>query len=305
MLEFHTYDVFTDTPFLGNPLAIMPDADGLTTSQMQTLAREFNLSETIFVLQPDDPANRAKVRIFFPKAEIPFAGHPTIGCAIHLSGIAEAMSDVAVEMTLEEVAGSVRVLVRKTNGRLWAEFTAPLLPQRDRVVESAGLTARALGLEPGDIGNAIAAKPEVWQAGPSYLLVPVATLSALGRARPAGAEWDALTEHAGTISAWLFVADEGNKFRARMFSPAGGTPEDPATGSAVVSFAGLLAQHGHCPQEETRIRVTQGVEMGRWSEIEATVVVREGSLSAVRIGGSAVQISSGRIRVPADQDSRF
>ncbi|SDY35581.1 PhzF family phenazine biosynthesis protein [Citreimonas salinaria] len=298
MLELLTYDVFTEAPFLGNPLAIVPHADALTADQMQVLAQELNLSETIFVMPPDDPANTAKVRIFFPKAEIPFAGHPTIGCAIHLSGLLDAKADATVEMRLEERAGVVPVVVQRVNGRVTAEFTAPLLPVRERVVADTALAADALGLEPGEIGNATAAMPEVWQAGPSYLLVPVASVDALGRARPAGSSWDRLTERAGTISAWLFASDPKDGFRARMFSPAGGTPEDPATGSAVVTFAGLLADHGHCTRDETSIRVTQGVEMGRRSEIQARLMMQDGTLAAVRIGGSAVRISSGRIRIP-------
>ncbi|MEI4233208.1 PhzF family phenazine biosynthesis protein [Roseovarius sp. D22-M7] len=299
MLELTTYDVFTETPFLGNPLAIVPQAEGLTTSQMQAIARELNLSETIFVMRPDNPANKAKVRIFFPKAEIPFAGHPTIGCAIHLSGLVGTSSDAKVEMTLEENAGPVPVIVRMTSGRLSAEFTAPLLPARSCEVDDIELTARALGLEPGDIGNPIVKAPEVWQAGPSYLLVPVATRAALGRARPAGADWDKLNEHAGTISAWLFVAEAEHQFGARMFSPAGGTPEDPATGSAVVNFVGLLARHGYYnARPDPRIQVTQGVEMGRRSEIQASAVMHDDELTEVRIVGSAVQISTGRIRIP-------
>lgn len=298
MLDLLTYDVFTETPFLGNPLAIVPHAEILTAVQMQTLAQELNLSETIFVMPPDDAANTAKVRIFYPKAEIPFAGHPTIGCAVHLSGLIDAQSDATVEMTLEEKAGLVPVLVQRANGRLTAEFTAPLLPVRDRVMSDKALAADALGLEFRDIGNSTVSVPEVWQAGPSYLLVPVASVSALGRARPAGSNWDRLTERADTISAWLFTSDGENGFRARMFSPAGGTPEDPATGSAVVTFAGLLAFHGHCTGDETSIRVTQGVEMGRRSEIQARVMLKDGKLAAVRIGGSAVPISSGKIRIP-------
>ncbi len=263
MLEMFTYDVFTETPFLGNPLAIVLNAQDLTTAQMQTMAQELNLSETIFVMPPDDPANTAKVRIFFPKAEIPFAGHPTVGCAIHLSGLVNADSDGSVEIRLEEQAGVVPVFVQKANGKLTAEFSAPLLPVKKRIMEDKTLVAEALGLECHDIGNTVTAIPEVWQAGPSYLLIPVATLEALERAHPAESYWMRLTERAETISAWLFCSDGEHAFRARMFSPAGGTPEDPATGSAVVTFAGLLAHHEHCASDETKIQVTQGVEMGR------------------------------------------
>jgi len=184
------------------------------------------------------------------------------------------------------------------NDRVTAEFIAPLLPVWDRVMTDKKLTADALGLEVSDIGNATLALPEVWQAGPSYLLIPVASISALGRAHPAGSKWDRLTDRADTFSAWLFTLDGEHGFRARMFSPAGGTPEDPATGSAVVTFAGLLSHHGHCTRDETSIRVTQGVEIGRQSEIQARITMKDGKLSTVRIGGSAVPIFSGRIRIP-------
>ena len=299
MREVITFDVFTERPFLGNPLAIVPQADGLSTAQMQTLARELNLSETIFVMRPENPAHSARVRIFYPKAEIPFAGHPTIGCAIYLSGLAEAARDATVELVLEQPAGPVPVTVRATGGKISAEFTAPRLPVQGRVIEDIALTARALGLKASDIGNAICARPEVWQAGPSYLLVPVATQAALAQCWPAGADWDRLTAQAGTISAWLFVPQAADAFRARMFSPAGGTPEDPATGSAVVTFSGLLAQRGYLDgQAAPEIRVTQGVEMGRRSEIMARAIMQRGKLGAVRIGGSAVHISIGQIRIP-------
>lgn len=301
MRDLITFDVFTDTPFSGNPLAIVPDAAGLSTYQMQTLARELNLSETIFVMPPDDPAHRAKVRIFFPTAEIPFAGHPTIGCAIYLSGLAEKQNDARTQMVLEEAAGLVPVIVQRLNGVLSAEFCAPVLPQLCRKIDDISLIAQALGLEAGDIGNAIITAPEAWEAGPSYLLIPVATRDALARARPMGSAWEKLTTQARTISAWLFVPDEEQGFRARMFSPAGGTPEDPATGSAVVTFAGLLAHHGHCRGKETRFSVTQGVEMGRPSTIKAVVAMTDATLSEVRISGSAVAISSGRIKVPDDK----
>lgn len=298
MLDLFTYDVFTEAPFLGNPLAIVPNAEGLETAQMQTIARELNLSETIFVMPPEDDKNRAKVRIFFPKAEIPFAGHPTIGCAIHLSGLVHSEDDATVVMTLEQQAGLVPVRVQKSDGRVTAEFSSPQLPKRNRLVEDTKMTAEALGLDPEEIGNDTATHPEVWQAGHAYLLVPVASIDALGRARPTGGDWDKLTESAGTISAWLFAPFGKNGFRARMFSPAGGTPEDPATGSAVVTFAGLFAHHGFCSSRETRLRITQGVEMGRRSEIVARLIFEDGALSEVLIGGAAVPISVGRTRTP-------
>ncbi|WP_135503970.1 PhzF family phenazine biosynthesis protein [Roseovarius aestuariivivens] len=302
MLNFVTYDVFTDTPYQGNPLAIVLDAADLTTAQMQSIAREMNLSETIFVMLPENPAHTAKVRIFFPTAEIPFAGHPTIGCAIHLSGLLDASraaaGDTTMDMVLEEAAGPVPVTVTKTGACVSACFTAPVLPQCRPVDIDMGLTAAGLGLEMHDIGNAVCPAAEVWQAGPDYILVPLASLSALERAWPSGADWASLTGRAECISAWCFVPDGQGGFRARMFSPAGGTPEDPATGSAVVTFAGLLAHHGRCGAAQTQIDIHQGVEMGRPSRIRALISTDSAKVTRVRIEGAAVPISSGRLRRP-------
>jgi trans-2,3-dihydro-3-hydroxyanthranilate isomerase len=155
MLTFHTCDVFTDRAFQGNPLAIVLGADDLTPAQMQTIAREFNLSETIFVQQPRDPAHTARVRIFFPTAEIPFAGHPTIGCAIHLATAMAGSGDFDRDLVLEEEAGLVPVRVWRRGGMVRAEFRAPVVPHgvtdapdRDRALKVARLAA-ALGLDEG------------------------------------------------------------------------------------------------------------------------------------------------------------
>ena len=167
MIRFHTLDVFTDTPFAGNPLAVVLDAGALTTAQMQTIAREFNLSETIFVMPPQDPAHTARVRIFFPTAEIPFAGHPTIGCAILLAETANPGGDFAITITLEEEAGLVPVAVTRTGGRITAELTAPVLPHPAGDTPDTALLAAALGLGAKDIGP--------HRAGPGACVSPSAT----------------------------------------------------------------------------------------------------------------------------------
>src|SRR6056297_4103313 len=145
MLRFFVYDVFTTTPFTGNPLAIVEGADGLSTAQMQTIARQFNLSETIFVQTPDNPAHTAKVRIFFPTAEIPFAGHPTIGCALNLAG------ETATHVTLEEQAGLVPVTITRDGPTVQAEFTAPKLPRALPATPGRATMAAALGLTEQDL----------------------------------------------------------------------------------------------------------------------------------------------------------
>ena len=300
MLDFHTCDVFTDTRFAGNPLAIVLGADDLTPGQMLTLAREFNLSETIFVQRPADPAHSARVRIFFPTAEIPFAGHPTIGCAIHLATAAETgTGDFDRRITLEEQAGLVPVRVWRRSGVTRAEFIAPVVPHgvAGASVAPAGLMADALGLQAGDIGFA-GHQPGVWQGGPRFLYAPVRSLAALARARPIEPHWSQVIGAAGVDSIYLYTPGTDCDYRARMFSPTAGIPEDPATGSASAILAAQLLASAALPQGETRLTLHQGVEMGRPSVIGLTVQVRAGALAEVRIAGGAVPVSQGRIVVP-------
>lgn len=182
MLEFRTLDVFTTQPFTGNPLAVVLGADRLTTPQMQTIAREFNLSETIFVMEPQEKAHRARVRIFFPTAEIPFAGHPTIGCACLLATLDAAPGDFTRDLVLEEEAGLVPVTVWRKAGIMEAEFTAPVVPHGTDGVVAQDRLAAALGLDKDDIGFATH-RPGLWQGGPRFLYVPVASLAVLAKAR--------------------------------------------------------------------------------------------------------------------------
>lgn len=302
MLTFHICDVFTDRPFAGNPLAIVLGADALTPVQMQTLAREFNLSETIFVQRPRDPAHTARVRIFFPTAEIPFAGHPTIGCAIHLATEA-AEGDFDTRIVLEEEAGLVPVRVWRRGGETRADFVAPVIPHgvtdapdRAAALDPARL-ALALGLMAEEIGFG-SHRPGLWQGGPRFLYAPVASLDALGRAGPIQPVWSDQMRAAGVDSIYLYTPGQGCDYRARMFSPTAGIPEDPATGSASAILAAQLLASAALPEGETRLALQQGVEMGRPSQIGLTVVVAEGKVAQVRVAGSAVPVAEGRIRVP-------
>lgn len=303
MLTFHTCDVFTDSAFCGNPLAIVLGADGLSTTQMQTLAREFNLSETIFVQRPANPAHTARVRIFFPTAEIPFAGHPTIGCAIHLAEAMAGPDDFEKHLVLEEEAGLVPVLVRRQAGSVLAELTAPVVPHGvsdvpDRAAAlDRRLLAGALGLTLPEIGFGLH-QPGIWQGGPRFLYVPVVDRTALARARPMEPDWSAVMRAGGVDSAYVYTAGVACDYQARMFSPTAGIPEDPATGSASAILAAQLQASGALGESETRLVLHQGLEMGRPSTIGMTVLRNAGTLRAVRIGGAAVAISSGRIRVP-------
>jgi trans-2,3-dihydro-3-hydroxyanthranilate isomerase len=297
MLEFHTLDVFTDTPFAGNPLAVVLGADGLTDAQMQTIAREFNLSETIFVMRPQNPAHTARVRIFFPTAEIPFAGHPTIGCAILLAEGAEG--DGPVQIILEEEAGLVPVVISRQGGAAMAEFTAPVTPHAATSgAVAVDMVAVALGLARDEIGFGKHV-PGLWQGGPRFLYVPVKDLSVLAKARPIEPAWSQLMAAGGVDSAYLYTPGTGADYQARMFSPTAGIPEDPATGSASAILAAQLWAAGALAEGETHLALLQGIEMGRRSEIGLTVVCSATGVQSVRVAGTAVRIGDGRIRIPA------
>lgn len=297
--RFATCDVFTDLAFAGNPLAIVEDADGLSDTAMQIIAREFNLSETIFVLRPADPAHTAKVRIFFPTAEIPFAGHPTIGCAIHLATQTAPEGDFETVITLEEVAGLVPVRVWRVDGQVEAEFQAPILPgaMADTRMPEAQVIAAALGLEAGQIGFDTH-QPAIWQGGPAFAYVPLADLAALSAALVNGAAWQALCAATGLNNVYLYAPSDRSDYTARMFAPGDGIPEDPATGSASAILAAQLLAAGALPEGETRLHLEQGVDMGRPSLIGLRVLVENGTLTAVYVQGTATAISQGSIRIP-------
>lgn len=296
MLEFHTLDVFTDTAFQGNPLAVVLGADDLSTPQMQTIAREFNLSETIFVQTPQNPAHTARVRIFFPAGEIPFAGHPTIGCAIHLACAAHS-GDFTTQITLEEQAGLVPVTVTRQGTHVQAEFTAPVIPHAAPGLADPTLIAAALGIDARHIGFGTH-HAGVWQGGPTYLIVPLSSQAALNDAAPRQPFWSDLMAQAKTDSGYFYTPGTDCNYMTRMFSPTAGIPEDPATGSAAAIFAAQLLAAGALPDGTTGLTLHQGVNMGRPSRIGLSVDVARQNLMAVRIAGSAVPVSSGHIRIP-------
>ena len=282
--RFVTLDVFTSRRFVGNPLAVVLEAEGLETVAMQTIAREFNHPETVFVLPPADGAHRAKLRIFTPAAELPFAGHPTVGTAVLLGRLdgGKPGAFVVEEMTAE-------------GGR--ARFNLPKLPAEEGVGPDAAAAAAALGLEASDIGfDGIA--PSVWSAGMAFPCIPVRGLAAIERCRPDPARFDAAFEVGGRAKAYVFcreTAELGHDFHARMFAPAMGIPEDPATGSAAAAFAGLIAAQGGRQDGDHLLRIEQGYEMGRPSLIELTLSIRGGALAAAAIGGGAVVATEGTI----------
>lgn len=295
-IAFLTADVFTDRPFGGNPLAVFPDAGGLDGETMQLVARELNLSETVFVLPPERPGHARRLRIFTPAIELPFAGHPTIGTAVLL---AEMGALDASDIVFGEGAGPVPVRIERTAGGTTATLTSPRVPVREAPAPDRAALARVLTLPPDAL--ATAAEAGVYSAGVPFTIVPLRDEAALAAARVDVDAWGECL--AGTASPHLFVvamADwtSGRNVRARMFAPAMGIGEDPATGSAAAALARLLVDLQHPADGRVGWTVVQGIEMGRPSTIVVGADVRDGEVSAARIGGTAVRMSQGTFRLP-------
>ena len=295
---FFTLDVFTGTAFAGNPLAVVLGASDLTDRQMQTVAREFNLSETVFVSAPQNAENRARIRIFMPTGELPFAGHPTIGTAVLLASLdAVNVTEHSIQIGLEERVGLVPVEVTCSDGEWTGTLSAAVMPKPAGDPPSTELLARAIGLETGAIGFA-GHTPGLFDAGVRYLFIPVRDLDALNRAAVAEPAWNEMTTAAGTDGAYLYTAgDNGRDWRARLYAPAAGIPEDPATGSAAAAFPGQLNAARTLADGTHSWTIGQGIEMGRASDISLQADVAGGAFTAVRVGGKAVAVSRGMITI--------
>lgn len=301
--RFVTADVFTDRIFGGNPLAVLPDARGLDVGRMQAIAREFNLSETVFVLPADGAAHHRRLRIFTPAREVPFAGHPTVGSALVLAMLGElALEGETTGIVFEEPAGPVPVTIRTDAGRpVFARLEAPQAPELRPAPEPAAVAAM-LGLEPADL-HATGGLPECASCGLPFVLVELADAAALGRARLDRGLWATLLGDAWAREVCLFTRDRAGlevDFRMRMFAPAAGIEEDPATGSAAAALGGWLGVRATPAAGVHRYVVAQGIEMGRPSRLEIEVEKRAGAVAAVRVGGGAVLVSEGTLEVPAN-----
>ncbi|GHA15590.1 phenazine biosynthesis protein PhzF [Devosia pacifica] len=294
MLRYQLLDVFTSQPLAGNPLAVVHDAQRLSSQSMQAIAREFNLSETVFVLPPASSSNTARLRIFTPMVELPFAGHPTVGAAVAL-GLARKMS----AMRLEEEVGLVTTLFERVGPRQGeARFTLPKLPEPAGPAPARRDIAMVLGLDPEEIGCGSYA-PEVYSAGNPFYLIPVRGPDALAKASPVfGARWPELFP-VGRHSVYVFTetpGEDGNELAARMFSPGMGLKEDPGTGSAAAALIGALAErYGDSGQAELTLR--QGDEMGRPCRIRLYFRLEEGRLIHAGIGGDAVLVGEGQLDI--------
>ena len=288
---FQTVDVFTDRKFGGNPLAVVTEAEGLTTEQMQAIAAEFNLAETTFVLPPKDPAHTAHVRIFTPRAELPFAGHPNVGTAFVLARMGRGDD----RLVFEEIAGLVPLDVTREDGVVVATRLAA--PQPLTLIETVAreIVASAVGLAPGDIVG----EPVIAATGTKFLFAEVASRAVLGRAVY---NLEVFREHLPmerTVGVHLHVAaaEHGVDVQTRMFAPLFGVPEDPATGAANVTLIGLLAHYDARADLSLSMTIGQGFDMGRPSLLKARAEKKDGKVVATYIGGRCVPMLSGTIEV--------
>lgn len=292
--RFVTVDVFTDRPFGGNPLAVVLEAEGLSSDAMQAIAREFNLSETTFVLPPKDPVNTAQVRIFTPGRELPFAGHPNVGTAYVLA-CEGSLFGKALTGTLrfEEGAGVVPVEILADGGRpAGARLTAPQAFARGDDIAPPAFAA-CVGLQADDI-DTMAHPPLLASAG---MVFPVARLTgpeALARAAGDGTAMAHHPEMCGHVFLYVLDPTRPGGIRARMFAPGLGIAEDPATGGAAAALTGLLGSLATADGTHD-FQIVQGVEMGRPSLIETAADVSGGDVTAIRVGGSCAPMMEGML----------
>jgi len=281
MTDYVVYDVFTGTAFGGNPLAVIPDAGHLSEGSLQKIAREFNFSETTFVYPPESSDHDARVRIFTPTRELAFAGHPTVGTALALHNLGK----VATSMVLELGVGPIPVTIDGAR----AEF-ATRVPLATAPAADLNAIATCLSLDMSQIDTTRHAPIEA-SLGTEFTLVQLKDIAALNASRPNIDGFRAAAKDPGRLAILAYVRS-GTQIEARMFAPLGGTLEDPATGSAA---AALVAYLGRLDGASQNFKITQGVQMGRPSLIEAAVTVENGAPVEVRIAGEAVKVMEGRL----------
>lgn len=289
--DFALVDVFSDRPFGGNQLAVFPDAAAITDETMQQLAREFNFSETTFVLPPRDPEHTCRVRIFTPYQELPFAGHPTVGTAAVLASRRPAQRT----FVFEEGIGPVTVTVEGKTLRMHLRD-----PEYDTSEEAppVAAVAKALGLPEHAIVNS-------WYAGVGlrFCFVLLADQEPVDRARLDRSAWESGVADRWSPHLYVFAGDfrDGGHVHARFFAPAMGVDEDPATGSACASLVASLAQQSPPSNGTYRLHISQGVAMGRPSTLHGTAHRENGRLTEVTVSGQAVVVGSGTMTLPTEQ----
>jgi trans-2,3-dihydro-3-hydroxyanthranilate isomerase len=300
-IRFITADVFTNRPFSGNPLAVVPDARGIPDDLLQAIAREFNYSESTFVYPAEHPGHARRVRIMTPGGELPFAGHPTIGTAVVLAAIGDIpLTGDTTHIVLEEAIGPVPVTIRARGAvATGAQLTAGKLPEIGPPPPPRATLAELLSLEPSQLQGGVNG-PQAVSCGVPYLIVPVKDRIAVAAARLRMDLWESTLRRYWAPEIMVVAKDaelEGSDFRARVFVPGHAIPEDPATGAAAASLAAYLAARTPAPNGAFRWVMEQGFEMGRPSMLELEADKRDGAVVAVRVAGDAVVVSEGRMEV--------
>jgi len=292
---FHIVDVFSSTPFGGNQLAVLPEAAGISTEGMQNIAREFNFGETTFVLPMNDPANTCRVRIFTPRTELDFAGHPSVGtaCALVMKQHVELRDPI--RLILEENAGPVTVDVAQRNGGFHGRLTLSAKIEAPAGAPSPAELAAVLSVEPAEVNQVFFAG-----VGVPFCFAQVNSNEVVDRAAINRAAWAATLSRAWSPHIFFFAGNlqDGGKLYARMWAPALGVEEDPATGSACAALVGVMASKHDFDGTAYQLSIQQGVSMGRRSEIEAEARKSGSVVTSVSVGGATVWIASGEIEVP-------
>ena len=292
---FHIVDVFSSTPFGGNQLAVLPKAAGISTEGMQKIAREFNFGETTFVLPKNDPANTCRVRIFSPRAELDFAGHPTVGTACALVMKQNESLSAPIRLILEENVGPVTVDVAQRNGGFHGMLTLSAKIEAPTEAPSPTDLAAVLSIQPAEVSQVFFAG-----VGVPFCFAQLSSSEVVDRAAINRAAWAATLSRAWSPHLFFFAGNlkDGGKLYARMCAPALGVEEDPATGSACAALVGAMASKPDFDGMAYRLSIRQGVSMGRRSEIEAEARKTGSVVTSVSVRGATAYIASGEIDVP-------
>jgi trans-2,3-dihydro-3-hydroxyanthranilate isomerase len=292
---FQIVDVFSSTPFGGNQLAVLPDAAGISTEGMQKIARECNFGETTFVLPKNDPANTCRVRIFTPRVELDFAGHPSVGTACALVMKKHERLSAPVRLILEENAGPVTVDVAQRDGAFHGTLTSSGKIEAPTGAPSPAEVAAVLSVEPAEVTHVFFAG-----VGVPFCFAQLNSNEVVDRAAINRAAWTATLSRAWSPHIFFFAGDlrDGGKLYARMWAPALGIEEDPATGAACAALVGVMASKHDFGGTAYHLSIQQGVSMGRRSAIEAQARKNGSVVTSVSVGGAAAYIASGEIEVP-------
>ncbi len=297
--KYYWCDVFTEEKFGGNPLVVFPDARGVSTQQMQKIAKEFNLSETVFVLPPENPQNFCRLRIFTPNNELPFAGHPTVGTAYVLAAIGQIpLENEVTKIIFEEGVGDIPITIFSQDKKpFYTQLTAAKLPEIGSAPPSIDILANLLSLEITDFLQADD-YPQAISCGVPFLFIPLVNRDALKRAKLNQEIWQKFLAEYWAPHIYIFTYEtelSDSHIRARMFAPALGIVEDAATGSAATALAGYLGFRNSFQEGILKWQIEQGFFMGRPSILQVEADKKAGKITQIRVGGASVLFSQGNI----------